>query len=347
MKAKALQFGKAMSAALFVLLLVVVGSKNALAQTQVATLQHGDTISAYYGANAFAEANAAAADGDIITLSGGTFTSGTITKAITLRGAGCYRDSIVENFVTTIPGDVYITTSNVSVEGVYFSGNLYYYNNIVSNLNFIRCNINNFINGRWSGSDTYGIKNSQFVNCLFLRCSLDGYSNGGTTNNTFINCVIGNLTYAEGSQVCYNSIIKLGTNAPDMSAYNCVVISNSNTYFLHNNSIAYNSIGIKTGSGSTPVFNTIPTFDCMAVTSYDAVFESFAGTFSFDELYLLKDEIATGFLGNDGTEIGIHGGFMPYSVRPIYMVPMRCNVANKSTIDGKLSVDIEVITVSE
>ncbi len=327
-----------MSAALFVLLLVVVGSKNALAQTQVATLQHGDTISVYYGMNAFAEANAAAANGDIITLSGGTFTSGTINKAITLRGAGCYRDSIVENFVTTIPGDVTISSSNVSVEGVYFSGSLRY-SNVLSNLNFIRCNFNSF---SYSGSSC-GIKNSQFVNCLFLTCSLYAYNNGNTTGNTFINCVIGNLTSASGSQVCYNSIIRLGTSPSDMSAYNCVVISTSS--YLRDNSIAYNSIGIKTGNNQ-PFYN-IPTFDCMTVTSYDAVFESFTGTFSFDELYLLKDEIATGFLGNDGTEIGIHGGFMPYSVRPIYMVPMRCNVANKSTIDGKLSVDIEVITVSE
>ena len=30
--------------------------------------------------------------------------------------------------------------------------------------------------------------------------------------------------------------------------------------------------------------------------------------FSFDERYILKEEIATSFLGSDGTEVGIHGG---------------------------------------
>ena len=44
MKLNTLQFGKAMSAALFVLLLSVAGMKNALAQNQVATMQHNDTI---------------------------------------------------------------------------------------------------------------------------------------------------------------------------------------------------------------------------------------------------------------------------------------------------------------
>ena len=63
--------------------------------------------------------------------------------------------------------------------------------------------------------------------------------------------------------------------------------------------------------------------------------------------FILKDEIATGFLGGDGTQVGIYGGMLPYSNRPTYMVLKRCNVANKSTIDGKLSVDIEVVTEEE
>ena len=66
--------------------------------------------------------------------------------------------------------------------------------------------------------------------------------------------------------------------------------------------------------------------------------------FEEEGFYILKDEIASNFLGTDGTQVGIYGGFMPYSTRPTYMVLKRCNVANKTTIDGKLSVDIEVVT---
>ena len=66
-----------------------------------------------------------------------------------------------------------------------------------------------------------------------------------------------------------------------------------------------------------------------------------------DEQFILKDEIATGFLGGDGTQVGIYGGMLPYSNRPTYMVLKRCNVASRSTIDGKLSVDIEVVTEEE
>ena len=68
MRFNSLQFGKAMSAALFVLLLVAVGSKNALAQYQAATLQHEGNITVFYGPDALSNAHEAAATNDTITL---------------------------------------------------------------------------------------------------------------------------------------------------------------------------------------------------------------------------------------------------------------------------------------
>ena len=85
----------------------------------------------------------------------------------------------------------------------------------------------------------------------------------------------------------------------------------------------------------------------MIVDSYSEVFVTYDGSFSEEEDYRLIDEIATGFLGNDGTEVGIHGGMVPYQTRPFYLLPVRYNVANRSTIDGKLSVEIEVVTEGE
>ena len=52
------------------------------AQEQLATLKHNGNISVYYGANAFVEAYNAAENGDIITLSDGTFNATTISKEI-------------------------------------------------------------------------------------------------------------------------------------------------------------------------------------------------------------------------------------------------------------------------
>ena len=85
----------------------------------------------------------------------------------------------------------------------------------------------------------------------------------------------------------------------------------------------------------------------MEVDDYSDVFETFNGIVSYDSIYQLKNDIATGFLGHDGTEVGIYGGLMPYSTRPHYMIIRNCNVAGRTTIDNKLSVEIELLNEDE
>lgn len=82
----------------------------------------------------------------------------------------------------------------------------------------------------------------------------------------------------------------------------------------------------------------------MEVSSYSDIFETFDGTVTFDNIYQLKEEIANSFYGNDGTEVGVYGGMMPYNPRPSYMIIRRCNVAGRTTEDNKLSVEIELNT---
>ena len=346
MKAKALQFGKAMSAALFVLLLSVAGMKNALAQTQVATLQHGDDISVFYGANAFIEAHSAAAAGDIVTLSSGTFTvPSSITKAITLRGAGVVSDSLAGTAPTIFAQQVVISVSNDSipfqVEGILFTGEMVY--STMYNPKFTRCSFNKIYYYNYSSPT---MRNAQFVNCMIKE--FDFYF---ASNTTLINSVVWNPTYIRSSStvLLYNSIMRWegGYNYLEgLSAFNSIFIranSTNNPYYYPGATCSFfNCIGI--GLNSSAPFGNAYTSGCTTYASYSAVFESFTGTFSLEEPFILKDEIATGFLGSDGTQVGIHGGFMPYSNRPSYMVLKRCNVANKSTIDGKLSVEIEVVT---
>ena len=330
-----------MSATLFVLLLVAAGTKNALAQTQVATLQHGEDISVFYGQNAFVEAHTSAQTGDIITLSSGTFTPTNITKAITLRGAGCVIDTVTGIYPTIIPNNFQMNVTNndafLTIEGIYFSGTVSYGN--LNHPKFIKCNIENL--SYCSGAN---MQNAQFVNCKVKY--FDFYY---SSNTTLINCVVW-TAYGLGNSGrtvnAYNSIIRPeNSHASAMNAYNCIIIQGGSgvyTYGLQGNSSAYNCIGI----GNNALGCT--TFNCLYNRSYSQVFETFTGgNFSFDETFILKEEIATGFLGNDGTEVGIHGGIMPYSSRPSYMVIEQCNVANRSTIDGKLSVEIEVSTQGE
>lgn len=345
MKAKALQFGKAMSAALFVLLLVVVGMKNALAQTQVATLQHGDDVSVFYGQNAFVEAYEVAETGDVITLSSGTFVSCDISKAITLHGAGCFQDTLSNNMPTIITGNIQLNVEDnqsvLSIEGVFFSGDTYFVS--LYHPHFIK---SFFHSMHYYFSNANFLENAEFINCILEDCRF-------TSNTTaeFLNCVIRSTSDNEYAQlIAYNSIFISGASYKNLTATNCIIgqLAVGNYGYLDDNSIAYNCIGIKIPQPLFgPLYYTNTTFNCMSVDNYSDVFDTFDGVFSYEEQYMLKEEIATGFLGNDGTEVGIHGGIMPYNSRPNYMVVKRCNVANKSTIDGKLSVDIEVVTEEE
>lgn len=333
MRFNSLQFGKAMSAALFVLLLSVAGLKNALGQHMVATLQHEGEISCFYGANALYYAHEAAETGDIITLSGGNFSATDITKAITLRGVGFIPDTIPESLATIITGniaaDLTNDTASLTIEGIRFDN--FYYGNLY-NPRFVKCYFESF---EYSGNNYEGMINAQFVNCR-IKFLYDSGSNANFVNSIIWNCRC-NIT-ARNSYVNMN----YSYGGYTVSVSNCIVCGNS----VSVNSIAMNCINI---GGA---LNNAQQVDCYYFNNYSGVFVYFTGpnNYSFNYIYeelLLKEEVANECLGDDGTQVGIYGGFAPYKDRPNYMVLKRCNVATQTTIDNKLSVEIEVVTEGE
>lgn len=335
MKTKFLQMKRAMNVILFVLLLNLAGMTNAFGQTQVATLQHGDDISVFYGTNAFVEAHTAAADGDIITLSSGTFVPTTVTKAITLRGAGCAIDTVAGTHPTIFGGSIQLNSTNetipLTVEGILFTNGVICRQ--LHNPKFNKCNFTSL-----SNVSAYPSHNAQITNCI-----IDNFSCGSFTNTTIINSVIWSVSSSSNANAVlfYNSIMAI--NSTDgISGYNSILIRRANINMLSTCSF-FNCIGINVASNTANPFGNGYISYCSIYTSYDEVFESFDGNFSFDSDFTLKDDIVTSVLGTDGTQVGVYGGILPYTSRPSYMVLKHCNVANKSTIDGKLSVDIEVI----
>ena len=342
MRFNSLQFGKVMSAALFVLLLSVAGMKNAFAQIQVATLQHNDSISAFYGTSAFVEAHDAAETGDIITLSSGTFVPTTITKAITLRGAGCAVDTAAHTNPTIFGGEITLnvadTANFLTIEGILFSNKVEYHT--LYNPKFNRCNFTEIDN-----YGSYYMHTAEFVNCI-----IDKFYFSSANNTVLINSVVWQPYSYSNSRtvVLYNSIFrKHSSNSDGLSGYNSIIIraysSSPSSYCSF-----INCIGIDTYSSSNHnAFGNAYTSGCATYASYDAVFESFTGEFSFDEPFVLKNEIATGFLGGDGTQVGIYGGIMPYTNTPSYMLRTNVSVPNHSNLDGTLNVEIEIIDEGE
>ena len=325
-------------------------------QTTTAVLVHNDSVQVFYGTNALVNAHAAAVAGDVITLSSGTFTGLTITKPITLRGAGMKADTggIVQP--TIIATDITLSISNntqyhFTMEGIRNNSFLKYQN--VTNPQFIKCMLNYVTYNTYSNGS---MSNAVFVNCIIG--TFYDYNNIAT-NNSFYNSFIGNL-YCPQSTL-YNSVCgySTGSEASSLSAYNSILYDNGETaaypvqgYFFSN------CVGIQSGrvsgwnSDVVPYFSGTWSSNNTSLTNYSSVFQTFvppSDTWDNNSWYQnvdlhLTDSAAATYLGSDSTQVGIYGGTFPFNPVPNYITVRRLNVASRSTADGRLSVDIELIS---
>ena len=325
----------------------------------LATLSHDGQISAYYGASALKAALEAATDGDVITLSSGQFNAVNITKAITLRGAGMSvsTDSINPHESTIIQGDYTINLADslagrIVMEGLYMNGKVTY-SGVLKNAQFLKCRFSGLADGSGKITNTAFIhcrfasycsiaanSNAYFINCVVNRLRQNAstsnvemdncfvhfeclYSDDGDrpqacVNTYFKNCVLAYYAYTNGS---YNSL------PTSCTAYNCVGIGREDDIFSN---IAYkNNTNTWVGGSVASIFKTYTDYQSKAIISDSETFE-------------LTDEAKTKYLGTDGTQIGLYGGNLIYNENPTTPQITKCNVAAKSTADGKLSVDIEV-----
>ena len=322
---------------LFVLLLSVAGMKNTFAQGQVAILQHNDTLSAFYGPNALSLAHTAASDGDTITLSSGNFEGCTLSKAVTIHGAGCVEDTASHRPPTRFVSTLHISNSNetmpLTFEGIWLSNVHNGCGGISRNTRFIKCNIDNLNHNNYSFNlyiDNCIIKDfSFFGNGLLIQNSVVRFSHYNQNDQY-------NMNFIFNSVVCFNNSVAMNNTR----GFNSILATaDGNTA---SNSTFYNCIDIQTGNSN--LFEGQLNQTNMQVSGYEDVFETFAGTVDYNEEYQLKSEIATSFLGNDGTEVGIHGGMLPYNSRPPYMIIRNTEVAGRTTEDDKLNVQIHLIS---
>lgn len=316
-----------------------------LAQEQLATLKHNDSISVYYGASAFVQAYTAATHGDIITLSAGIFsTPQFLQKGITVRGNGAVVDTARHSTGTYFMEEFSVSNLRDSLhfeaEGIYFN----HLKIIGSNdINLTRCYINK-IEQNSTSSTRYG--GLQATNCV-IKGSLYGTD---VFNNIYSNCILSSLYGSSADEfpdytICNNCII-LGeddTYTYGLSPYqynNCIVIKKVTTNDTILNSIVNNSVLIGfTGTSS-------PASSGNVVMNLSDVFENWDGeTLSTDlETYVLKSSVSNSILGLDGREVGIFGGVIPFDWTPTYSVIKRLDVPNTPDENGMLNIDVEFLT---
>lgn len=319
------------------LVAAIVAATATYAQSSlVATLTHGDNVSMFYGAGALNSAHKAAASGDIITLSAGTFTGGTITKAVTIRGAGMSKTIIDEsNNGTTFFNIPETDTCRLIVECIRFDKRVYL-RGTTSNALFNKCE---FANSSAFEFDS----NSYYENLKFANCKIHDMNSSGYNSVKLMHCCITTRFSNSGSNSSFqllNCVVRgVFGQFPVSTFINCILEDTyGGTAQLPSGTIAMNCVAIS--SSSNPYAN-------MQSNQVDCKKSTHEEMFSNTNTYELTDYAKSTFLGTDGTEVGLYGGQYPYNTTPSYPTIKKMNVAKQSTADDKLSVEIEVSAVEE
>lgn len=356
----------------FLLAALICSISMSVAQvTVIATLSHDGKLSHYTGRDALKAAYNAAVDGDIITLSPGTFNStGDFSKGITVRGAGI--DADIETY---IQGDVYFyskdSTLVTTIEGIKFSDKVKVGNDASGEgqgkMKFVKNYFNTEV--RFTKAGTYSsvsgpecyfyddvINNflyfdeSTYPCAVFSNCFVTvPYSNlKTTTTTTFVNCII---NYVLGSTYRYYDIrssnyltylncifywrCDIGDNyrlPSTASALSCLSnVWNPNKW---NGEMGFIFLFADLPSGSS--INNSTNTD----TDLSKLFKTYrGGQWTKGETFELTDSIAALYLGTDGTQVGMQGGAYPYTSVVSYPVITTFNAASATTKEGILKVE--------
>lgn len=308
---------------------------------QIATLHHGEDIKTFYSGSAFKKAMAEAQPGDLITLSPGTFSAVSITIPVTVRGAGMGSvDSTQTSPVTILSGSYRVDIPDnengyvLSMEGLMNDQSVQLnkaYNAVFSKMKFAD------VTARDHNDDSSVLDNITFLHCIFTG-DLNYYA-----NDTFslYNCVVKGQSNSSGR--------------PAVIAFqNCVITS---TYHIREEQTYTNCILMPSGRLDQTSIDYAKAFNCLWVGEASKTgafqkdnanpernnkeFPTDKSAFKENTFYQLTDE-AKAYLGNDGTEVGIYGGQMPFAVQTSYPQIKKLVVAPESTADGKLKIEIEL-----
>lgn len=227
-------------------------------------------------------------------------------------------------------------------EGIYFTAITH---KNISKARFLKCHFSNFYK---SGNGE--ISQCVFIQCIFNKCYLYG-------DAQLFNCLISNSTEL-------TSHTSTTTTNNNFSYQNCVIIIESVTEVNSRNKAFNNCIFIPTSNsaylydGNTNTGNIVYNCVCVGTTNFfknvknstnrniDSSIDFFTNGLKYiiqdDSDFSLTEAAAETYLGGDGTQVGMYGGSFPFDPIPTGLRITKFNVAPKSTVDGKLSIDISV-----
>lgn len=292
----------------------------------IATLSHEGNVQVFHGPTSYKQAMAAAEDGDVISLAGGIYEATNITKGVTLRGSGVEKDTISNAYPTEIQGTFTISVpdscSSLVIEGVYCSSTVTLYN--LKNPVFMKSKFYEL------SSTTEKVNNLTMLHCNVTN----GMSLNSSSTANLINSKINDLSGT--SLDVTNCYVSFHPNNIYKSQFrNCLIYSSSGYYDLASTNMVYNCVGNDSNFYNLFKNHSINNNVTLSNTEWNALFTSTG----FKQL---TDEAKAKYKGDDGTEVGLYGGSLPYDQHITKPQITKCNIAQKTTADGKLSVDIEV-----
>jgi hypothetical protein len=309
---------------------------------QLATLQQGENLQVFYGADALKNAIDAANNGDLITLSAGAFNAPPINKAVTIQGAGYVTDVENNRYPTAIIGRIEIqlprNVEGLTIEGIYNDNTLEIYDTVTA----FTLKKSRLKTVRFDGVQS-GVARGHSINCLIDQCRIAEYFHPDEeSNNLYVkNSIIFDL-WAEN------------TSSATLAVVNCIIthqVHEAITAFYKNN-IFYGVTNGNSISSLCSAYNNVflsGSYANVLVQSgnqhsdSDTLFGQDVGTTYSDSLtYELTESAKITFLGTDGFQVGIYGGTSPFTNVPTNPQVTQKTIDAKSSVDGKLNVSIKV-----
>lgn len=319
---------------------VLFTSLFSFSQQRVA-LHSSGTTTIFSGSQPFIDAYAASVNGDTIYLPGGNFASLTISKRLTIIGAGIYNDSTSATMKTNISSTLYLDAGadNTHIEGLYINGSIQFGTDVKIDSILIRRNYLTGISipGTSTSTDCNAIRIEENV----INGSIDARH---TSNIKIFNNILRSISYIDDNGWVANNIFYYtGSGNPLSYIYNSLI---ENNYFQTGwgiSSCEYNLFQNNTWdtdqSGEANNTHLNEYYSINTATMF--VNFGVSSTFQVSDYHL---NAPMTYLGSDGSQVGLYGGYTPVKDGWLPFNPhiRTITIAPNTNPTGQLNVQIEV-----
>ena len=319
---------------------------------QMATLQDGDRTSVYYGVDALKQACADAPDTlGVITLSAGDFNApASLSKSVAIYGVGFERDEATGTNRTCVKGNIELKPvdtvnedgytvyggkqpNGVHLEGLYVDGDVRLGNNHdvpICNLTIAKCHAGGI--SHYANSMDVVIRQSQIGDDIYGYNAYDNYTNFVAKNMLVTNTHLGNIHgFKTSSTIVVDHSILRANNIHGAYTYtNSVLYKTPDTGY-----IAYNCVFVGSNDPHQDVNGNwygVQNAGLWAAEGED-------GTYAADKDFALK--YPNRYVGNDGTQVGLHGGVYAWNKIPVLPRITECTIDTSDVPNGTLKVSIK------